>query len=100
VRGYIAEANCSNRKPAFYLETNLINNNEADVVLVFLFSYSSNYNSIEKSFSELKAWIQRHKTLTEGFENEFSAFIHMTIQKYKAEGNSERHFQNSFINCT
>jgi len=26
------------------------------------------------------------------FKNEFSAFIYMTVQKYKMKDNSERHF--------
>jgi len=36
--------------------------------------------------------MQRHKTLMKKFENEFSAFIYIAVQKYKAEDNSERHF--------
>ncbi len=73
---------------------------EAGVVLAFLPPYSPDYNPIEESFSGLKAWIQRHKTLAEEFEDGFPAFIHMAIQEYKAGGNAKAHFQNSFINCT
>ncbi len=73
---------------------------EASVVLAFLPPYSPDYNPIEELFSGLKAWMRRHKALVEGFEGEFPAFIHMAVQEYKAGGNPEGHFRNSFINCT
>jgi len=36
--------------------------------------------------------MQRHKILMKRFKNKFSAFIYITVQKYKAEDNSERYF--------
>ncbi len=32
------------------------------------------------------------------FKSKFSAFIYMTVQKYKMKDNLKKHFQNSFIN--
>ncbi len=73
---------------------------DADVILAYLSPYSPNYNSIEEFFNELKAWMRRHKTLVKEYEDEFSGFICMTVQKYNAEGNAKAHFCNSFVNCT
>ncbi len=36
--------------------------------------------------------MQRYKILMKKFKNKFSAFIYMTVQKYKIKDNSERHF--------
>jgi len=73
---------------------------EAGVILAYLPSYSPDYNPIEESFSGLKAWMRRHRILVENYEGQFPAFIQMAVQEYKAGGNAEAHFRNSFVNCT
>jgi len=52
--------------------------NDASVLLKFLPPYSPDYNPIEATFKDLKAWIKRNHSLVEDFEN-FGDFLHFAV---------------------
>jgi transposase len=45
-----------------------------EIRLIYLLSYSPNFNPIEEAFAELKAWMRKNYLLAEGFES-FRDFI-------------------------
>ena len=47
---------------------------DIEVVLDFLSSYSSNFNSIEETFVELKAWMRKNNQLQDIYAN-FEGFL-------------------------
>jgi transposase len=51
---------------------------DAGVLLKFLPPYSPDYNPIEATFKDLKAWIKRNHSLAEDFEN-FGDFLHFAV---------------------
>jgi transposase len=53
--------------------------NEARVRLEYLPTYSPNFNSIEESFSALKAWIRRNKALVVAFNPFFEGYIYLAV---------------------
>jgi transposase len=46
----------------------------AGVRLEFLPPYSPDFNPIEEAFAELKAWMRKNNTLTDGYES-FEGFL-------------------------
>ncbi len=70
---------------------------EADVKLVFLSFYSSNYNFIEQFFVILKQWMQWHENLVKKYKNNFEEFIQLTVKKYNSDKHSGTHFQSAHI---
>ncbi len=70
---------------------------EADVELVFLSFYFSDYNLIEQFFVTLKQWMQWHKNLVKKYKNDFEEFIWLTVKKYNSNKHSEAHFQSAHI---
>lgn len=65
----------------------------ADVDLVFLPPYSPDFNPIEATFGDLKAWIKRNYKLAEGFED-FGGFLHYAIQQ-TGGCNARAHFRKA-----
>ena len=57
--------------------------NETDVILIFLFSYFCDFNSIEISFAMLKRWMKKHEQMNQNYES-FKKFLKETI---KAQSN-------------
>ena len=51
---------------------------EHGVLLIFLPPYLLDYNPIEATFKDLKAWIKRNHRLVETFEN-FKAFLYFAV---------------------
>ena len=51
---------------------------EHGVLLIFLPPYLLDYNPIEATFKDLKAWIKRNYRLAETFEN-FEAFLYFAV---------------------
>jgi transposase len=51
---------------------------EHGVLLLFLPLYSLDYNPIEATFKDLKAWVKRNHRLVEAYES-FKAFLHLAI---------------------
>jgi transposase len=67
--------------------------NDAGVVLKFLPPYSLDYNPIEATFKDLKAWIKRNYLLAEDFEN-FGDFLDFAVRQ-ACGGNVRGHFQEA-----
>jgi transposase len=69
----------------------------AGVVLAFLPPYSPDFNPIEESFSELKAWVKRNNELVATFDD-FGGFLHLAVQQV-GENNehAKQHFKNAGI---
>ena len=53
---------------------------EHGVLLKFLPPYSPDFNPIEATFNDIKAWIKRNHRLMEDFAS-FEAFLHFTIRQ-------------------
>ena len=53
---------------------------EHGVLLKFLPPYSPDFNPIEATFNDIKAWIKRHHRLMEDFAG-FEAFLHFAIEQ-------------------
>ena len=73
---------------------------EIDVKLIFLSSYSSDYNFIKISFAILKKWIKRHDDLIEKYEFEsenFERFLHEAVHAQTQRNNSDNLFRTSDI---
>ena len=66
---------------------------QVGVVLEFLPPYSPDFNPIEATFKDLKAWIRRNYTLASNF-NSFDIFLEFVIsQAYRV--NAKAHFKNA-----
>jgi transposase len=53
---------------------------EHSVLLVFLPPYSPDYNPIEATFKDLKAWVKRNHRLAETYKS-FEAFLHLAVSQ-------------------
>ena len=53
---------------------------EHGVLLLFLPPYLPDYNPIEATFKDLKAWVKRNHRLAEEYES-FEAFLHLAISQ-------------------
>jgi len=67
--------------------------NDAGVILKFLPPYSPDYNPIEATFKDLKAWIKRNYVLAEDFED-FGSFLHFAVSQ-ACRANVRGHFQEA-----
>ena len=67
---------------------------DAGVVLEFLPPYSPDFNSIEESFAEMKAWMRRNYTLQSNYER-FEGFLELAVQYMAAKAGN--HFQSCHI---
>jgi transposase len=63
---------------------------ERGVLLKFLLLYSLDFNPIEATFKDLKAWIKRNYRLAADFED-FSNFLEFAISQCKGK-NAKQHF--------
>ena len=66
---------------------------EYGVLLKFLPPYSPDYNPIEATFHDLKAWIKRNYLLALDFED-FEDFLHFSI-KQNSVNDVRGHFRNA-----
>lgn len=57
---------------------------EYGILLVFLPPYSPDFNPIEATFKDLKAWVKRNYRLAEEF-NSFEAFLHFAVSQSTGE---------------
>ena len=58
--------------------------------------YSSNYNSIELTFSMLKIWMRRYfRKLWTLFESDFEDFIAFAIEKSECDKKTKEHFKHN-----
>ncbi len=65
----------------------------------YLPSYSSNFNSIELSFSVLKIWVRKHfEKIWSHFEGTFDEFLHYAIARSRCDRFSKQHFKHSVKN--
>ena len=67
--------------------------NDAGVLLKFLPPYSPDYNPIEATFGDLKAWIRRNYMLAADFEA-FGDFLDFAVQQ-ACKGRMEGHFREA-----
>lgn len=65
------------------------------VRLEFLPPYSPDYNPIEESFAELKAWMRKYRDLADSFDGNFAGFIELAVQSLTNKAG--RHFITSCI---
>ena len=68
---------------------------EFGVHLEFLPPYSPDYNPIEESFAELKAWMKKNRDLALAFGDDFGGFIELAVQGLTQKAG--RHFASCFI---
>lgn len=66
----------------------------AGVVLAFLPPYSPDFNPIEESFAELKAWIKKNRTLADDFEK-FEDFLIIGVEYMSNKAGN--HFRRAHI---
>ncbi len=70
----------------------------AGVHIKYLPFYSSNLNSIEQFFAQLKAWMKKHSAMTACY-NDFLKFIELVVENLSIYDNSEAHFRSLHIQC-
>ena len=63
------------------------------VLLKFLPPYSPDYNPIEATFNDIKAWIKRNQRLVKDFES-FKNFLHFTVNQVRGT-HARAHFQEA-----
>jgi hypothetical protein len=65
------------------------------VRLEYLPLYSPDYNPIEQSFAELKAWMQKNRALADSYGDDFGGFVALAVQ-YMAQ-KPGKHFTSCLI---
>ena len=63
-------------------------------LICFLSFYSSDFNSIELTFSVLKAWVKWHYHFTRESCSNFDQFLEMTIEYSHCDHFAQQHFQH------
>jgi len=71
---------------------------DAGVLLEFLPPYSPDFNPIEQSFAQLKAWMRKHGAMASMCET-FEGFLSIALEKFSVGGNPGAHFRSAHINC-
>jgi transposase len=66
-----------------------------DVVVLYLSSYSSDYNFIEELFSIIKKWLKKHWKKAK--LSEFKNFLRHAMKACSNEQFAERHFRHASI---
>ncbi len=62
----------------------------------YLPPYSPDFNSIELSFSVLKAWVRRHfHEIWPSFEGFFDEFLHYAVARSRCDRFPRQHFKHS-----
>ena len=64
----------------------------AEIKIEYLLLYSPDFNSIEETFAELKAWIHRNNVLAEGVDS-FDQFLNMGLESMVRR--PENHFRSA-----
>jgi transposase len=62
--------------------------NEAGVLLEFLPPYSPDFNPIEESFAEMKAWMRKRYALQENYTN-FEGFLELALRHMAARAGND-----------
>lgn len=70
---------------------------DAGVLLVYLPPYSPDFNPIEQSFAELKAWLKKNQVLLNGFEGNsgFEGFLRLGLETLSQKAGT--HFRSCHI---
>ena len=69
---------------------------DKNCLIRFLFFYSSNYNSIEFTFSILKTWMRRHfRQLRAQFESNFEDFLKHALKINDCSDHAKTHFRHN-----
>lgn len=71
---------------------------DAGVLLEFLPPYSPDFNPIEQSFAQLKAWMRKQGAMASMCKS-FEDFISIALEKFSVGGNPGDHFRSAHINC-
>ena len=66
---------------------------EHSVLLIFLPPYSPDFNPIEATFKDLKAWVKRNHRLAEEYES-FEAFLHLAVSQ-SAGSHARAHYKEA-----
>jgi transposase len=66
---------------------------EHGVLLIFLPPYSPDYNPIEATFKDLKAWVKRNYKLAEEYQS-FEAFLHFAVNQSRGS-HARAHFREA-----
>ena len=69
---------------------------EASVVFTFLSPYSLDFNPIEESFAQLKAWIKKNREMAAQFDN-YEDFLHFGLKTW--QNIVKKHFSWARIGC-
>lgn len=69
------------------------------VTLAFLPPYSPDFNPIEQSFAQLKAWIRKHQSMAREYaaEGDFESFLHLAVQTLRPNLEGGAHFRSAHI---
>ena len=67
--------------------------NKQGVKLEFLLPYSPDFNPIEATFKDLRAWIKRNYKLAKDFKD-FGNFLYFSVNKYRGF-NTQQHFKEA-----
>jgi hypothetical protein len=66
---------------------------EAGVILKYLPPYSPDFNPIEQSFGQMKAWMRKHQRLATLLHGDFETFIRQAIKRVGRGKTAEGHFR-------
>lgn len=66
---------------------------EKGVKILYLPPYSPDFNPIEQSFGQLKAWMRRNQGLTVLYEYDFEGFIRLALDRSMAGRGAAGHFR-------
>ena len=62
---------------------------DVGVILAYLSPYSSDFNLIEESFTQLKQWIKKNCVLAEQFGNELAKFLRCELEAIQSACKSQ-----------
>jgi transposase len=68
---------------------------EFGVLLQYLPPYSPDYNPIEESFAEMKAWMRKNRELAPRFGDDFGAFVELAVKGLAEKAG--KHFRSCCI---
>ena len=67
------------------------------VLLAFLPAYSPDFNPIEESFAQLKAWIRTNQQLLAEYGDDFGAFLEFAVQQVGRQLDGGAHFRSARV---
>ena len=67
------------------------------VLLAFLPPYSPDFNPIEESFAQLKAWIRTNQQLLAEYGDDFGAFLEFAVQQVGRQLDGGAHFRSAHV---